>query len=730
MNSEKILHGIVLLGVFVLPFLVFVVMNDMFFPYITGKNFAFRIIVEIIFVAWVALAFMREEYRPRHSIIIGCFAVFVAIVALADFLGVNPIKSIWSNFERMEGLVTLVHMFAYTLVAASVFAREHVGLWFWRVSLGVATLVTFNTFIQFITTDKNRLDSTLGNPIYLAVYALFHIFIALILMFRRDASKGERIVYAVILPLQFWVLYMTATRGAILGVIGGLLLAAIGIAFTLRGENRLRIAAGAIIAVIVLSIGGFYLARESSLIQGSPVLSRFAGMSLTEGTVFSRTVIWSMAWEGVKERPLLGWGQENFNFVFNKYYDPRMYAQEPWFDRTHNVIFDWLIAAGILGLLSYISIFLALLWVIYKAAYFNVIQKWLLVGLLAAYSFHNLTVFDQLISYLLFFSLIAWIMATVRDGTENVVWFTKKEFSGNWMWLVGVVLISGALIFSINVQPIRANKLLLSALQDIQQANQIIASGADGAQSIANLYAQNALEKVLNARELDTLGRQEVNEHGLQTASRIITAEWASDELRTAWYQMGVSGMQAEEERADGDARFPLFVAGLHGIAGRLDEQKSALERALAISPSKQTLIIEVASNALRRGENEKTLQLLQQAYELEPAFKTAGVLYAIRLVDYGEMELFDTVFADNNYIGTEPQMLSLLIDRGEHTRAKRTWETAYRANLELKYAFFLASLYDKIGDTARTIQSVNYAVEVNPDLATDAASVLDSLGK
>src|SRR3989344_5236305 len=67
MAIEKMLRWIVLGGVFALPFIVFIVANNLFFPYITGKNFTFRIIVEIITGAWLALALVKPEYRPRKS---------------------------------------------------------------------------------------------------------------------------------------------------------------------------------------------------------------------------------------------------------------------------------------------------------------------------------------------------------------------------------------------------------------------------------------------------------------------------------------------------------------------------------------------------------------------------------------------------------------------------------------------------------------------------------------
>src|SRR5262245_50637598 len=117
---EKVLRWIVIGGVFLLPFVPFLVTQSLFFPYITGKNFAFRVIVEVIFSAWFALALVYPHYRPRRSWILTSFAIFVGAIAVADAQGVNVFKSFWSNFERMDGWVTLAHLLAYLIVVASV----------------------------------------------------------------------------------------------------------------------------------------------------------------------------------------------------------------------------------------------------------------------------------------------------------------------------------------------------------------------------------------------------------------------------------------------------------------------------------------------------------------------------------------------------------------------------------------------------------------------------------
>jgi hypothetical protein len=54
-------------ALFLIPFLPLVVANDMFFPFITGKNFWFRILVECALGAWVLLAIADPAYRPKFS---------------------------------------------------------------------------------------------------------------------------------------------------------------------------------------------------------------------------------------------------------------------------------------------------------------------------------------------------------------------------------------------------------------------------------------------------------------------------------------------------------------------------------------------------------------------------------------------------------------------------------------------------------------------------------------
>ena len=356
-HMKDILKGAVFFGLFLIPLLTLYVANGMFFPYITGKNFVFRIIVEIVTAAWILLALYDVDYRPRFSWILATFGAFMAVMLVANLRAEHFVTAFWSNFERMDGYITLIHVFLYFIVLGSTLRTQKAWTYFFHTSVVVAGFVALNGLSQ-LSAANVRVDSTLGNAAYMAVYMLFHIFILLYLSLQTKVTP-YRVVYGLLGLLFVYVLLQTGTRGTALGLMAGMLTTVVYIAlFATRFKQVQKYAFGSLIALLVL-LAGFVAARDSAFIQNNGALARIANISVSHDLV-TRGQIWGEAIKGVEERPLLGWGQGNFNYVFNKYYDPRLYGQEQWFDRTHNIIFDWLIAGGILGLLSYLSIFAAL----------------------------------------------------------------------------------------------------------------------------------------------------------------------------------------------------------------------------------------------------------------------------------------------------------------------------------------------------------------------------------
>ena len=219
-------------ALFLVPLLPLIVVESFFFPFITGKAFYFRILVEIGFVAWIVLAFYDARYRPKINALTIGVTVFAVVALIADLLGVNPLRSIWSNFERMEGWLAIAHLWMFFIAATSAFGSGDEGTRTWHrwlgTSLAVAAIVGIYGLLQIfgvaaIHQGSTRIDASLGNAAYMAVYMLFHVFLAVYMSLRiRAQGRGMTYmgwIYSILAIFFAYLIFETATRGTILGLI-------------------------------------------------------------------------------------------------------------------------------------------------------------------------------------------------------------------------------------------------------------------------------------------------------------------------------------------------------------------------------------------------------------------------------------------------------------------------------------------------------------------------------
>lgn len=765
---KQILRYISLIGILAVPFVPLVVANSLFFPFITGKNFMFRIVIEIVFAAWAALAIMDRSYRPRRSWIYWSFAAFVAVILIADLAGVYAPKSIWSNYERMEGWVTLAHLFAYFLAAATVLSTEKLWRTFFRVSFGAnAAIVSYSLFQigKFLTINQGgvRVDATFGNATYLAVFALFHIFLAALFMLRSrrgDLSgaeawiplaaynlgfvaflaplfknnlldkgaygsfaafvfltwaltnavfalaawlKDERVSLAVLAVANVFVLYHTATRGAIIGLIGGFALAAALIAAFERAWTPLRKASLGVIAALAILVAVFFGVRNASFVQNSPVLSRFASISMTEKTTLSRFVLWNMAVEGWKERPVFGWGQENFNYVFNKYFDPRLYNQEQWFDRTHNVIFDWLIAGGALGLLAYLAFFGSVVWYVWRGRRedgFSLAEKSVLSGLMTAYFIHNLFVFDNVTSYIMFVSVAAYVYARTAPSATSSEGATP--IAANRFAVPVAAVLAVALIAGVNARPMAENRSLIEAIS-------LPASESDITPSVA------AFKSALNKQ---TFGDPEVREQLLSMADRAVQAQGAivgRDEIVALAKAEGLRQLAETPSDARHQVIYSLFLAHAGDLKGALEHLTAAHE----LSPKKQTITVTLASLYASQRDFAKALPLYKEAYELDTSFLAAQTMYAAAAVLSGDNKLADSVLSNLAATTTagSNDLLQAYFDTKQYPKLIELMKLRIEADpTNLQNRVTLAQIYVFAGSKQKAIAEIQSAIAAFPD--------------
>lgn len=115
-----------------------------------GKAFAFRTAVEVVFFLWVFLAIFYEEYRPRQLPIVLAVLAWILIITAATIFCCHSNARVLV-FERMEGLITYLHLAAYFLVLTHVF-RKNDWLVLFNIFLVSGFLKIFMLFYKNLAT--------------------------------------------------------------------------------------------------------------------------------------------------------------------------------------------------------------------------------------------------------------------------------------------------------------------------------------------------------------------------------------------------------------------------------------------------------------------------------------------------------------------------------------------------------------------------------------------------
>lgn len=383
-------------------FSVVVVLPSTFFPFIGGKYYFFRFCIELalaFFLLYWAFEDKLDSARKRlkevyrHPLFIAV-SIFVLFYLLASLFAHSPSAAFWSNYERGEGGFQMIHYYLFFLLALLVFKEKKDWVNLLKLSIASAVLVIAYGFLadqgivsKFISSYaqgtpptgfwnrliSGRFQGSLGNPAYVAPYLMFSIFYAIYLFFN---SKEKVLKYSLIIStiLFLFFFYLSRTRGGLIGLAVAVLISLSWLFFKSSGSLKrittyilvVVVAAGLFVSWVSFSVVPHCAKSTCSSFEQSLANNRLLNFNFGEQTFKTRFWTWGSAWEGFKERPILGWGQENFSTVFDRHFNPSHYVpgtnSETWFDRGHSVVFDYLAETGALGFLSYLGMFLVFYW--------------------------------------------------------------------------------------------------------------------------------------------------------------------------------------------------------------------------------------------------------------------------------------------------------------------------------------------------------------------------------
>lgn len=704
----------VLGALFLIPLTPLIVVNGYFFPFISGKAFYFRILVEIAVVAWVVLAALDAAYRPRFSWISAAAIGFVAWMFIADISAINVSKAFWSNFERMEGWVLLIHLLGFFFVSSAVLGAEKKWRAWFLVSLGVSAIISTHALMQLggaaqIHQGSTRIDASLGNSAYLAIYFLFNVFIALWIALTEKRTWLSYSFIALAL-LEGVLIFFTETRGTVLGFTSALALAALLTVIT--AGKRFRIAAATAFVLILVSASGLYLARNSDFVRNNHVLERVTSVSLSDGQ--TRFTIWGMALKGVSERPMLGWGQEGFNYIFNKYYEPSLYSQEPWFDRAHNAFIDWLTAGGIPAFLLYLSLFGSALVLLWTRSEFSRPERIALTAAFVGYAVHNLFVFDNLYSYVYFFALLSLVHSQVARPVKRFEEIQELSPEDGVTYALPIAaVVAGVLIWSVNISGMVVSTNLISAMTP------------------SNLGVKENIRMFSELAVHPSFAAQEVREQIISFAASVVQNQQATNEEKQSAVSLATTEMQKQVAEYPLDARERLQLAYAYRLSGNGAGALKEIEEALKLSPGKVQILIEEGMTMWDQGDIQGAQKAFNAAHELAPQFTDLAVYVAVGDVITGNLKAADTVLLSAyGSTSVDNDTLALAFYRTKNwARLAEIWKLrAEKPGASVEAWFSLAAAYYMAGDKVSAIKTINHAVELYPAAAATAAAAIEQI--
>lgn len=464
------------------------------FPFVFPKAIFFQSVIELSVVLFLGLILVDRQFLPPRNALFATVSLWVFLMFLSAVFGFNFLNSFWSKAERMDGVFWYLHTLAFFFIILALFwsLKDWIYLLQWNSLVGfvagvLSLLAKFFPHILLVG-DQTRLGGTFGNPAFLATYFAVSLFFNLFLFFWLSGNK-QKWVWFFLAVFSLVMVLLSGTRGAYLGVGAGLLVFGAFILFSGRTKYY-KISAAFFIGLLALGLSFVFLRSfwESYL----PFIS---------SRIYSiwqippqRLLVWQVGLRAFQERPIFGWGQENFLYAFNQQFDPNIYQYEvAIFDRPHNKLVDILVTNGIVGFVAYAGIFFVLANGLIKRLLgarksaketpkpqidFYIIGLSLLAGLWAAYFIQNLVLFEMPSSSVILFLMFAfsdWFLFSLpkQIGLDKVLpqkprqVFVSDLFIsfGKQIVFVGAVLVMAAVFYFGVVMPVRASQSLIRSIQ-------------------------------------------------------------------------------------------------------------------------------------------------------------------------------------------------------------------------------------------------------------------------
>ena len=447
---------------FLIVFILFtpvIVKFGYMFPFIVPRAFYFQIIASILLIINIAALAFFPNLRPSWTKINKALALYFAVAILTTITSIEPSKSFIGTVERMFGLYSFLHLGIVFLAAITCLRDKKEWIYFLAVMLTISLLPSTNFILMILGILPNYTSSIMGNQTFLAAYGILNFFLAIYLL---TQTRKFRFLLGIIILVQFSTIILTGVRGGFIGLVASALFA---IAYYAWKHPKWRINFIGVGLILLATYGLIYVNRENSVMRSISAIQKITNFSLNDATIKARFSMWKMAIKGAMDKPILGWGRENYSVVFNKHFDSSFNdakVGEAWEDRAHNIIFDELVVGGLIGLISYLLVL--------AAAFVSARKEPILISLLIAYTIQNLFGVENLNSSITFFILLALFNFSETGEERKTDRKITRKPAAYAITAVSTILVCISTYF-FTFQPVYANRDMLMSGQSFLQNN-------------------------------------------------------------------------------------------------------------------------------------------------------------------------------------------------------------------------------------------------------------------
>lgn len=475
---------------------------------------------------------------------------------------------------------------------------------------------------------RYRVFATFGQPNWLAAFLIAIIPLSI----SRLLKKKKLIDYLyslLVLIASSTALLFTKSRSGLLGLAIGLGFYALIKILTDKKQrlvNFLKLSGiGMIMIALALAFGTPLTPKLSDLIGNKQVVIA-PTIEVSEGGTPSeeiRKIVWQGAIRVWQRYPIFGSGVETFAY---SYYLDRPVAHNlvsEWdflYNKAHNELLNLLANSGLVGLLSYLSLIIAVFYLGIKSLFHAQHRDEtlaLLAGILAVFV-SNFFGFSTVVSNLLLFGFFAMIILQInleeKENLAQVKNIEKSNYFDNKEYIICSIILIASLI--------SLNKIL-----NIWQADYLFTQGQNNFESGNRQVGLSLIQKAMQKAPKEALFYDELADNYVK-----LSVAFANDRQSTLSAQLAQKAIESNQyalQLNPAHLNFYKSQARIYIHLGQLDARlysyaEQALRKAISLAPTDAklyynlALILEVTST-----ENE-ALEAMEHAVSIKENYLQA----------------------------------------------------------------------------------------------------------